>query len=117
MDRYAYSGVVYTAAKGWDLEWCMKPDEGLPKPDVVFYLDTSQDVLCKRSEYGREVYEKRDFQELVQQKYHELAQKLNTNHKWIKIDTNQEIQTVHHNICHHFNDLLVNSPQTLQVLW
>ena len=41
LDRYAYSGVAYTATKrvpGRDLAWCMQPDTGLPRPDLLFYL-------------------------------------------------------------------------------
>ena len=28
-DRYAFSGVAYTSAKGLDFDWCLKADEGL----------------------------------------------------------------------------------------
>ena len=38
-DRYAYSGVAFTGAKGYDLEWCKAPDSGLPRPDAIIYLD------------------------------------------------------------------------------
>ena len=48
--RYAYSGVAYTAAKrvpGRDLQWCMQPDAGLPRPDILFYLRVPQvPVMC-----------------------------------------------------------------------
>lgn len=36
VDRYAYSGVAYTAAKpGLDFEWCKHCDAGLLKPDLL----------------------------------------------------------------------------------
>ena len=41
VDRYAYSGVAFTAAKhlaGLGPDWCRAPDAGLPAPDVVFYM-------------------------------------------------------------------------------
>lgn len=38
LDRYAYSGAAFSAAKGFDLEWCKNCDRGLPKPDIVFYM-------------------------------------------------------------------------------
>ena len=42
LDRYAFSGVAFTAAKGLhSVEWCKGPDTGLPKPDVVIYLNVS----------------------------------------------------------------------------
>ena len=41
-DRYAFSGVAFTSAKGTlDLEWCKNPDRGLPAPDAVIYLDVT----------------------------------------------------------------------------
>lgn len=54
-DRYAFSGVAFTAAKGMaSLEWCMSPDKGLPKPDVVIYVDIPVNVAGSRSQYGEE---------------------------------------------------------------
>jgi len=75
-DRYAYSGVAFTSAKiesdmdpatatalramgptgneegiGFDLEWCMAPDRGLPAPDCVIFLNLSQDESEKRGGY------------------------------------------------------------------
>ena len=38
LDRYSYSGIAYTAAKGIDIDWCILTEKGLPKPDIVFYL-------------------------------------------------------------------------------
>lgn len=48
VDRYAYSGVAYTAAKGIPLEWCKTSDKGLPAPDMVFYLKISVEDAMKR---------------------------------------------------------------------
>ncbi len=38
-DRYAYSGVAYSAAKGLSFEWCLNADRGMIKPDIVIYID------------------------------------------------------------------------------
>jgi len=65
VDRYAYSGVAFTAAKGLpglDRQWCMAPDVGLPAPDAVFFLDLSVEAAAARGGYGEERYEKADFQ-------------------------------------------------------
>jgi dTMP kinase len=48
LDRYAYSGAAFSAAKGIDLEWCKDPDRCLPAPDVVLYLKISIDAAMKR---------------------------------------------------------------------
>lgn len=38
-DRYCYSGVAFSAAKGMDMDWCKACDKGLIAPDCVIYLD------------------------------------------------------------------------------
>lgn len=41
LDRYAYSGVAYSAAKniaGMDQKWCASCDTGLIAPDAVIFL-------------------------------------------------------------------------------
>ena len=65
-DRYAFSGVAFTSAKGsLSLEWCKNADRGLPAPDVVIYLDVTSDVARQRGGYGEERYEKEEFQKKV----------------------------------------------------
>ncbi|XP_040973492.1 thymidylate kinase isoform X2 [Gossypium hirsutum] len=39
VDRYSYSGVAFSTAKGLDFEWCKAPETGLIAPDLVVYLD------------------------------------------------------------------------------
>ena len=39
MDRYAYSGAAFTHSKGIDLKYCQYSDQGLSKPDLVFFMD------------------------------------------------------------------------------
>ena len=60
-DRYAYSGVAYSAAKGLDFDWCLAADRGLLKPDLVFFIDVSPDTIAKRSGFGDERFEKAEF--------------------------------------------------------
>lgn len=75
VDRYYYSGIVYSAAKqnpALTLEWARKPDEGLPKPDVCIYLTISSDEAAKRGNFGEERYEKKDMQERVRSLFAEL---------------------------------------------
>lgn len=68
VDRYAYSGVAYSAAKGvegMDIAWCKGPDVGLPAPDLVVYLRLSDAVAAARAGFGEERYEKSEFQNKV----------------------------------------------------
>nr|XP_053644340.1 thymidylate kinase-like isoform X1 [Cherax quadricarinatus] len=70
IDRYAFSGVVFSASKeGMSLEWCKKSDTGLPKPDLVLYLDVSEKDVQKRGQFGAERYEKEEFQKRVRANY------------------------------------------------
>ena len=68
VDRYAYSGVAYTAAKrrpGLDAAWCRGPDAGLPAPDVTLFMALPPEAAAARGGYGGERYEDAAFQERV----------------------------------------------------
>jgi dTMP kinase len=71
-DRYWYSGVAYSCAKGMDYEWCTAPDRGLLEPDVVIYLQADPEVLKNRSNYGEEKYERVEFQKKVSQAFEKM---------------------------------------------
>lgn len=60
-DRYSFSGIAYSAAKGLDLEWCKAPDKGLPKPDIVIYIDLPIECIKARAGFGEEKYENTEF--------------------------------------------------------
>lgn len=67
--RYAYSGVAYSHAKGMDFDWCKNPDIGLIKPDLVIFLDVGAEVAASRGDFGKEIYEKIDFQKKVRKSF------------------------------------------------
>lgn len=54
VDRYSYSGVAFSAAKGLDLEWCKAPERGLLKPDLVLLLTMTASAISKRGGFGEE---------------------------------------------------------------
>lgn len=72
VDRYAFSGVAYSAAKGLSLSWCKAPDHGLPKPDLVIFLDVPVEGSSSRRGFGEEKYEKVDFQVKVREAFSKL---------------------------------------------
>ncbi len=72
VDRYAYSGVAYTAAKGLDFEWCKRCDDGLPKPDLVCFMDTKHTDIQSRECFGQERYERTEFQQIVYKNFNKL---------------------------------------------
>ena len=65
VDRYSYSGVAFSTAKGLDLSWCKAPEVGLPTPDLVLYLDITLEIATERGDYGEERYEQLDFQKKI----------------------------------------------------
>ncbi|XP_004304003.1 PREDICTED: thymidylate kinase [Fragaria vesca subsp. vesca] len=72
IDRYSYSGVAFSSAKGLDIEWCKAPEIGLLAPDVVLYLDIPPEKAAERGGYGGERYEQLEFQKKVGQRYKDL---------------------------------------------
>jgi len=102
-DRYAYSGVAFSWAKGMDVEWCKSCDKGLPAPDVIIYLDMPIEISASRENFGEERYESFDFQKMVQSKFMDLKRSDDDEGKniWQVIDaarTIDEIQTDVRNI-------------------
>ncbi|KAF0687578.1 Aste57867_20697 [Aphanomyces stellatus] len=94
LDRYSYSGAAFTSAKmkpGLNLEWCMRPEIGLPKPDVVIFLDISTEDAAKRAAYGEERYEKREFQERVRATFFRIME----HEQWHVLDATQSINELH----------------------
>ena len=90
-DRYSFSGVVYSAAKGLDLHWCKTSETGLPCPDLVLYFKVDPEKVRLRANYGEERYEKVEFQARIAEKYKELFESL----PYVKeIDANQDINVV-----------------------
>lgn len=67
-DRYYHSGIVYSAAKqnpSLPLSWARSPEVGLPRPDMVLFLDLEEAVARERGGWGGEVYEKAEMQRRV----------------------------------------------------
>ncbi|TPX33477.1 dTMP kinase [Synchytrium microbalum] len=73
-DRYAYSGVAYSAAKGLNLQWCKSPDQGLIAPDAVIYLEVPTETAASRGDFGNERYETMDLQGRVRVMFENLKE-------------------------------------------
>nr|XP_043634131.1 thymidylate kinase isoform X2 [Erigeron canadensis] len=73
VDRYSYSGVAFSSAKGLDIDWCKAPEMGLLAPDLVVYLDILPEKAAERGGYGGERYEQLEFQKNVAQYYKMLS--------------------------------------------
>ncbi|VEU24220.1 DEKNAAC105442 [Brettanomyces naardenensis] len=78
LDRYVYSGVAYSAAKGLDFQWCLNPDVGMPKPDVTIFLKLKDSkATSKREGYGDERYEVVEFQDKVRFQFEKFENESN----------------------------------------
>ena len=87
-DRYCYSGVAYTMAKellGRSPAWHKGPDIGLPRPDIVLYLDTDPEEAAQREGYGNELYERVAFQAKVRREYEKLRDE--DAERWATVST------------------------------
>jgi len=48
LERWAYSGIAYSLAKGMSTKWVCKQDNGLPQPDQVFLLKIAPEESMRR---------------------------------------------------------------------
>lgn len=79
VDRYSFSGAVYSAAKenpDLSLDWAWSPEIGLLKPDLLFFLDISSAGAAKRGGYGAERYETEKMQSRVRALFEQLFSRL-----------------------------------------
>jgi len=93
-DRYSFSGIAYTAAKGVSVEFACSTEFGLLKPDLVIYLEADPLVTAKRAGFGDEAFEKTDYQ----LKVHKQMKALFNSDFWQEIDALQTIDEVHEDI-------------------
>ena len=99
VDRYAFSGVAFSVAKGLDREWCKGCDRGLPRPDGVFYLDVDPAETSVREGFGSERYEVVEFQKRVREIFLSLQDESS-----IIVDASKSIEDVHE----HLTNIMIN---------
>jgi dTMP kinase len=114
VDRYAYSGVSYSAAKGLDAAWCKACDTGLLKPDLVIYLKMTPEEAASRGDYGAERYERLDFQRVVETQFNEML--LGQSHVLV-LDANLEEDSLASLVTDAVNALLTQERRTPGHLW
>ncbi|KAJ5981406.1 hypothetical protein N7499_001586 [Penicillium canescens] len=79
VDRYSYSGVVYSAAKAnptLSLDWAWQPEIGLPRPDICLFLGISPEEAAKRGGFGAERYENAAMQTRVRELFQTIFEKM-----------------------------------------
>ena len=101
IDRYYYSGCVYSAAKqkpDLSLEWCRQPEVGLPRPDICIFLDISAEAAAKRGGFGAERYEKQEMQDRVRHLFTELRAHEDEAGDIVVIDAGRSVEDVERSI-------------------
>jgi dTMP kinase len=96
IDRYYYSGCVYSAAKlnpTLDLTWARHPEVGLPRPDLCVFLDISTEEAAKRGGYGLEKYEQQEMQVQVRRLFNELMASKD-GEDFVRIDAGRPLDEV-----------------------
>ncbi|KAJ9206255.1 hypothetical protein DTO021D3_4898 [Paecilomyces variotii] len=77
VDRYSYSGAVYSAAKrnpNLSIQWAWQPEVGLPRPDLCLFLSISPVEAAKRGGFGLERYETDTMQKRVRDLFQSLLE-------------------------------------------
>lgn len=102
VDRYSYSGIAYSVAKGLDFEWCKTSEIGLLKPDLVLLLTMSVSAISKRGGFGEERYEVPEFQHHVM----EVFKQLKDNSYWKEIDADKSPNDLHDELLTHCYEVI-----------
>ena len=71
------------------LDWCKQPDIGLPRPDLVCFLDVTEEVAMQRADFGGERYELTDFQRKVRENYTRLS-----DPSWVTVSADGTMEEV-----------------------
>ncbi|KAJ7035045.1 thymidylate kinase [Mycena alexandri] len=115
-DRYAFSGVAFSAAKGLDLDWCRSPDVSLPAPDVTLFLDISPEKARERGGYGEERYEKEELQRKVRTIFSKISGEFSAE-KWVTVDAGRSQEDVAADVWSFVEGFAAGVHSPLQRLW
>jgi len=74
-DRYSLSGIAYSISNGVSEEYAKSTEKGITQPDLTVFLDVDPETASKRSGFGGEVYETKEFQNRV---YREMKKQIDT---------------------------------------
>jgi len=118
VDRYSYSGVAFTASKGipsLSISWCKAPEEGLPAPDLLLYLELGAEDAAARGGFGSERYETLDMQQAVRRQFESLR-----DGSWTVVDAARPRDAVHEEVKAHAVEAVrrcAEGLEPLRALW
>jgi dTMP kinase len=96
IDRYYYSGCVYSAAKrnpSLNLHWARHPEEGLPRPDLCVFLKISPEEAKNRGGFGTEKYEREEMQRNVRELF-EVMMGEEKGEDFVEVDAGRSLEGV-----------------------
>ena len=97
---------------GLSIEWCKQPDVGLPRPDLVCFLDVSEEVAQQRADFGGERYEVTDFQRKVRGNYDKLR-----DDTWVTVSADGSLEEVGENLYRVVEQEVARDKTELGKLW
>lgn len=113
--------MAYTAAKpGFDIDWCKQCDQGLPKPDLVCFMDTKLTSIDSRQNFGDERYETNEFQKIVYQNFKQLFDLNQSTDACFVLDAKDSIESLHKQILGRMDHMLKNNQfivNDMKTLW
>jgi len=128
-DRYAFSGIAFSASKVTDggepllsFEWCKSPDIGLPAPDIVLFLDITPEKAKARGGYGEERYEKEEMQKRVRENFRRIGEDICKETilgtRWAAIDAGRDQDLVAKDVWTLVEDLVTTGVESpVKKLW
>ncbi|KAJ9121052.1 hypothetical protein QFC24_005033 [Naganishia onofrii] len=97
-DRYAFSGIAFSAAKGLDRSWLAAPDAHLPAPDLIIFLHLPTGTASSRAQFGNERYETLDIQSRVRDEFAHVRERVRgyagRSGEWVDVDAQGSIEEV-----------------------
>jgi len=111
IDRYYYSGIVYSAAKGnptLSLKWARQPEIGLPLPDLCLFLDIAPEAAATRGGFGSEKYETSAMQKKVRELFYNMMKLPDGQHMKV-VDAGRSVAEVE-------KDVMENVDQVISTL-
>jgi dTMP kinase len=74
LDRYFFSGIAYTMARGGidDIGWILQADSGLPMPDLLFFLDAPKEMQQNVDGFGDEIHDEPTMQDKIRESFHHI---------------------------------------------
>jgi dTMP kinase len=134
-DRYAFSGIAFTAVKvrslclllctpshppfldqGISRTWCQFPDIGLPLPDMVLFLELSPAAAALREGFGGERYETSAVQIAVRDVFDKIGKDVGEG-VWKILDAGRDVDQVEKDVRRRVDDLLERVGGEVGKLW